>query len=531
MLNREPTVRSSVWIRYTAVVLVAIGALSVASCRDDRIAGPAGATGPQGPSFSADALFELAGAEFGVPAELLKAISYVETGWQMVEGTEEFPGKPAAFGLMALSGERLRAGAELAGVTVAGARSDPRANVRAAAALLNSYASELGFDRSQIGAWAPAVARFSGISSSEGQAAYVHDDVYAALRSGANVRRASGISASIFARDVQPLFPSPLPKLSASDYSAAVWRPSPNFNSRPTGPEGDVHMAIIHTCEGSYTSCWSWLVNPDAGVSAHYVVKEDGSEISQLVHEASRAWHIAAKYDCTLNSDHDCSLNGFSSNHFTIGIEHGGFASQSSFPVAQIEASAKLGCSMSQRHGIPRDRMHFVAHGQLQPANRTDPGPNWPWDDYINRIRANCTSAIIVDSNNGNNDTTKAKIQVSSNWTSSNATAGYYGSGYWYANTAAVSDPATFWFYLPEAVTRTVDAWWTAGTNRSTTAPYIMWNADGTKLGTVNANQQANGGKWNTLGTFSFTAGWNKVQLSRWTTAGYVVIADAVRIR
>jgi hypothetical protein len=34
-----------------------------------------------------------------------------------------------------------------------------------------------------------------------------------------------------------------------------------------------------------------------------------------------------------------------------------------------------------------------------------------------------------------------------------------------------------------------------------------------------------------TLGTWNFTAGWNKVVLSRWATPGKVVIADAVRIR
>ena len=110
-------------------------------------------------------------------------------------------------------------------------------------------------------------------------------------------------------------------------------------------------------------------------------------------------------------------------------------------------------------------------------------------------------------------------------------TAGYYGSGYWFANTSPVSDAAEFSFYLSGAATRTVDAWWTSGTNRSATAPFIAFNAQGTKLGTVNVNQQANGGKWVQLGTYNFTAGWNKVVLSRWTTEGKVVIADAVRIR
>ena len=46
-----------------------------------------------------------------------------------------------------------------------------------------------------------------------------------------------------------------------------------------------------------------------------------------------------------------------------------------------------------------------------------------------------------------------------------------------------------------------------------------------------NVNQRTSGSRWNTLGTWHFTKGWNKVVLSRWTSSGDVVIADAVRIR
>jgi N-acetyl-anhydromuramyl-L-alanine amidase AmpD len=80
------------------------------------------------------------------------------------------------------------------------------------------------------------------------------------------------------------------------------------------------------------------------------------------------------------------------SNHFTIGVEHAGFASQSAWPVAQIDASARLVCDMTRRWGIPRDRLHIVSHGQLQPHNRTDPGANWPWADYLARIDRYCVS-------------------------------------------------------------------------------------------------------------------------------------------
>ena len=141
------------------------------------------------------------------------------------------------------------------------------------------------------------------------------------------------------------------------------------------------------------------------------------------------------------------------------------------------------------------------------------------------------TTGLIIDNNNAANDTTKGYIELTGTWTASSSTAGYYGSNYLYAATAAASEPATFWFYLPAAASKTIDARWTAGTNRSTAAPFIITNASGTNLATVYKNQQTGGGAWNTLGAWSFPAGWNKVQVSRWATAGYVVVADAIQVR
>ncbi|HEX2094791.1 MAG TPA: N-acetylmuramoyl-L-alanine amidase [Longimicrobiaceae bacterium] len=521
--------------RIRSLVMAAAAVTLLAACQDEPTS-PRAADPPAAPSpGQLDALFARAGEDFHVPASLLKAIGYVETRWQMVRGEQEFEGMPVAHGLMALKGDQLDRGATLAGVSVEAARTQPEANIRAAAALLGAYAEELKLNRADLGAWAPAVARYSRIQSPEGQASYVHQDVYAALREGVVGRSAGGgVLASLMPTRVTADFPQPSASLTtmSTDYAPAIWRPSPNYNARPTGDIGKVAMVIIHTCEGSYTSCWSWLTNSSAQASAHYVVNESGSEISQLVREADRAWHIAATYDCSLNSSVDCWRNGYSSNHFTVGIEHGGYASQTSFPTGQIDASAKLSCHLSQRYGIPRDKYHYVAHGQLQPYNRTDPGPNWPWTDYLNRINSHCGStSIIVDSNNANNNSATGRFESSANWISTASSPGYYGSGYYYASTQAVSDPATFWFYLPAAATKTIDAWWTAGTNRSTTAPFVAYNASGSEVGRVSVNQQVNGGKWNALGTWSFSAGWNKVVLSRWTTSGYVVIADAIRVR
>lgn len=139
--------------------------------------------------------------------------------------------------------------------------------------------------------------------------------------------------------------------------------------------------------------------------------------------------------------------------------------------------------------------------------------------------------AIIVDSDDRANDHELARVDLSGSWIHSSATPGYWGSGYAYASVRAVSDPADFWFYLDGDGERTVDARWTAGGNRSQTAPFVIEDADGNRLAVVTRDQQTNGGRWNQLGRFRFTTGWNRVRLSRWTSDGAVVIADAIRIR
>ncbi|PCC72191.1 N-acetylmuramoyl-L-alanine amidase [Nannocystis exedens] len=490
--------------------------------------------------------FREAAEEFGVPMQILQAVSYAETQWQMIAGEAEFDGQEPAYGIMALRGEHLGLGAGLIDASLDDVKNDRRTNIRAAAAVLRSYADDLEFDRDDLGAWAPAIASMSDIAVEDALVSYIHHDVYGAIQGGIAVRDLAGAPVAQLQPEasVVPDFTAPSdPTLAPGpDYAGSIWRASPNYSARPAGTAGQVKMVIIHTCEGNYSGCWGWLVNSQAGVSAHYVVKEDGSEISQLVRESNKAWHIGATYDCDLNAKKECGLEGYNCNNFTVGIEHAGFASQKTWNSNLINQSAKLTCDITKAHAVPRDKYHIVAHAQLQPYNRTDPGAAWPWTTYLNKVNEYCgaqppapnpipSGEIVVDSNASNNDPAKAKITVSANWTSTAATPGFYGSGYWFANTAPVSDGAEFSFYLPAAATKTIDAWWTAGTNRSAAAPFVMFDSAGVKLGTVNANQQINGGKWVQLGTFNFKAGWNKVVVSRWAAEGYVVIADAIRVR
>lgn len=494
-----------------------------------------------------DRTYADAARETGVPADLLKAIGYTQTRWENVTGEDEFDRAERASGVMGLSQQQLTLGAALTGRSREDVAGDPDANILAAAKLLAAEAAAQGIAGADLAAWEPVLAAWSGIVDDDARRHFVRGDVFRYLAEGVEGRAEGGeLIASLPAHpELAGLVPSPF-FAAGPDYAPAQWRPSPNFSSR--GGAAVTHV-VIHTCEGAYAGCWGWLKSAESGVSAHYVVNESGSEITQLVRETDKAWHVAATYACSRNGNTDCNKNGTGVNTFAVGIEHGGFGSQASWSAGLLEASARLTCDITRDRNIPRDRFHIVGHGQLQPSNRSDPGPNWPWAHYLDLVRGACAdtgggggggepppppppppgAAIIVDSNNANNDATKARIDVTG-WTSASSTPGYYGSGYWYADTGTASG-AAFFFYLPAAQSRTVEGWWTAGTNRNAAATFIAANASGAEVGRRTVSQASAGSQWVSLGTWQFSAGWNKVTLARTGTAGKVVVADAIRVR
>lgn len=471
-----------------------------------------------------------------VPAALLVALAYAETGLQMVVGEVEFPGQERAYGIMALREGNLELAAELTGLDPELLKHHRAANVLGAAAVLSHWAQEEGIDTSDLAAWAPLVARYSGIENEQAVAEFVHRDVYGALKEGII---AEGFEVEPI--DVRPNFPLPDLDVVRSRQSGTIWTPSPNYNSRGGA---SVDFVVIHTCEGSYSGCWGWLTNKSAGVSAHYVVNDRGTEVRQLVDENHRAWHISANYSCSNNHGVECWRNGRSMNTVSVGIEHAGYASQSSWNTGLLQRSAELTCNITKRHGIVRDRYHIVGHGQLQPWNRSDPGANWPWTNYIDRVKAACGSggssgggggggtsgAIIIDSNNAANDTSRYYTEVGSGWWSSANVSGYYNTGYWVGPTASVSDPVSFWFKTTGTQCYQVEAWWTAAWDRPPAITFIGWDSAKREVGRKTVDQTKNGARWNHLGYWKFPAGWNQVLLSRWAASGDYAIADAVRL-
>jgi len=91
----------------------------------------------------------------------------------------------------------------------------------------------------------------------------------------------------------------------------------------------------------------------------------------------------------------------------------------------------------------------------------------------------------------------------------------------------AAPNTATWIPNLPANGNYRVYAKWTAHANRATNATYTVVHASGSTP--VTANQQTNGGQWNLLGTFAFTAGaGSRIELT--DQANGYVIADAIKL-
>ena len=156
----------------------------------------------------------------------------------------------------------------------------------------------------------------------------------------------------------------------ADSFIVADVVPSPNHDERKQGRQPDmilVHYTGMQTGEAALAR----LCASDSKVSAHYVVFEDG-RIVQCVPEELRAWHAGVSSWAGETDINSCS----------IGIEivnPGHEFGYRDFPLRQIAAVISLCRSIVTRRGpISPDRI--LAHSDVAPARKQDPGEKFPWD-------------------------------------------------------------------------------------------------------------------------------------------------------
>lgn len=142
--------------------------------------------------------------------------------------------------------------------------------------------------------------------------------------------------------------------------------PSPNFEARPGPPD----MLVLHyTGMQTGEAALARLRDPEAKVSAHYLVEEDG-RVFALVPEERRAWHAGVSF-----WRGERNINAVS-----IGIEivnPGHEFGYRPFPELQVCSVIKLVDEIRGRWTVPDGRI--LGHSDVAPARKEDPGELFPW--------------------------------------------------------------------------------------------------------------------------------------------------------
>jgi hypothetical protein len=138
-----------------------------------------------------------------------------------------------------------------------------------------------------------------------------------------------------------------------------------NYSARSSR---SIRRIVIHTSEGSESSCVNTFLNPRSRVSSHYLVSHQG-RITRLVPDMSVAYHAR---------DH---------NSDSIGIENEGYAYRAGWTDAQYRSLAALVRGLCNRYRIPKDRHSIVGHDQVSSRGKVDPGPYFDWTRFLALVR------------------------------------------------------------------------------------------------------------------------------------------------
>ncbi|MBW8049520.1 MAG: T9SS type A sorting domain-containing protein [Cytophagales bacterium] len=186
------------------------------------------------------------------------------------------------------------------------------------------------------------------------------------------------------------------------DYPGVTWVPADpsNYSSRAGTL---ISAVVIHDIEGSYAGAISWFQNPAANVSAHYVLRSLDGQITQMVCEVDKGWHVGSE------------------NPYTIGLEHEGYAGQPGwYTQVMYQASADLVKDICNDYGINPLRTYsgpacsgsssscllggcikIKGHQHYPNQTHTDPGIYWDWKYFYQLIN----DSMVVTTYTASSDT------------------------------------------------------------------------------------------------------------------------------
>ena len=356
---------------------------------------------------------------------MLEAVAYTQTHIRHITPADgqSCTGMPLPSGVMGLFAdgqgyfrENLTRVAKLSGVSAARIAADPRTNILAYAAAYQQLAADRKLTAADPARHLPVLIELSELPLTTGDAVnafaldshlysvlvfltkgdyqqqYGFPDYHLDLRTifGANYDVLSAGTAQVSEDAVQAdgqtydATGSSAARVTSTDYGPALSSfTTCNYSSR--SGTAITHYAI-HTVQGSYAGCISWFKNCSANASAHYVVRSSDGQVTQMVSEANKAWHVGSE------------------NPYSIGTEHEGYVADASwYTTAMYNSSAALARDIvGSGYGISGLRTFYGAattgtfstgacvkikgHQHFPNQTHTDPGINWNWAKFYTLV-------------------------------------------------------------------------------------------------------------------------------------------------
>lgn len=365
-----------------------------------------------------------------VPKPLLEVLAYSASRWQNIMPDEnDYHAGPPRFGLFALveDGKGYFSNTLLLvcakhGIKPAAFKADEQLQVMAVAHYLSDLCKQ--YKVKSIRDIRPVLDQFTEIPANNTVSQFARElnayEIFYQLNTGVEIndiqiKQQQVDAANWFNSDTYQLLQSPrllidgnevtdgnqtfnkgntMQTVTATDYPPALWVTSPNYSSRNATT---ISAVAIHTMEGSYAGSIAWFQNTAANASAHYMVRSSDGQVTQMVREADKAWHVGTE------------------NTYTIGIEHEGYVAQTGwYTTAMYNSSASLAKDICADNNISTTACYNGASGstvnvlassvkikghQHYPnQTHTDPGINWNWPLYYNLLNnAPCNASTTLN--------------------------------------------------------------------------------------------------------------------------------------
>ena len=184
---------------------------------------------------------------------------------------------------------------------------------------------------------------------------------------------------------------------------------TPNVSSGALKP---TYLVMHYTAGSSAQESISWLANPQAKASAHIVIARDGT-ITQMVPFNRVAWHAGKSTWKGIDGLNSWSIGIELDNPGKLARKNGQWVSAFGgkyrdedvleaihknetekagwfrYPAPQMEAARQLSRLLVQTYGLKE----VIGHEDISPGRKQDPGPAFPWTDFLGFVTGGAVSA------------------------------------------------------------------------------------------------------------------------------------------